>query len=118
MYCYNIKLNFARNRHIDLQDKRVKMLEKSLRKLGFEKSALIEALHSAQEIFGYLDNDTLKYIATKLKLPASKVLGVATFYHYFRLKPKGKYTCVVCTGTACYIKGANQLIKALEKNTI
>ncbi len=95
-------------------DQRLKMLEKALRKSGFEKSALIEALHSAQEIYGYLENDTLKYIAKSLKLPPSKVLGVATFYHYFRMKPKGKHTCVVCTGTACYIKGADKLISAIS----
>jgi bidirectional [NiFe] hydrogenase diaphorase subunit len=49
-------------------------------------------------------------VAQSLRLPLSKVFGVATFYHFFTLKPKGKHTCVVCLGTACYIKGAGQII--------
>jgi bidirectional [NiFe] hydrogenase diaphorase subunit len=57
----------------------------------------------------------LKFIAQRLKLSTSKVYGVATFYHYFRLKPKGKHTAVVCMGTACYIKGADKILKALEE---
>jgi len=96
-------------------DDRYKMVEKTMKKLGFERSALIETLHTAQETFGYLENETLKFIARRLKLPYSKVYGVATFYHFFRLKPKGKHTAVVCTGTACYIKGADKILKDLEE---
>lgn len=95
-------------------DDRFKILEKCMKKLNYEKSALIETLHTAQETFGYLDKETLKYIAKRLKLPLSKVYGVVTFYHFFRLKPKGKHTVVVCTGTACYIKGADKILKSLE----
>lgn len=95
-------------------DDRYKMVEKTMKKLGYDKSALIETLHTAQETFGYLENETLKFIARRLRLPFSKVYGVATFYHFFRLKPKGKHTAVVCTGTACYIKGANEILKSLE----
>lgn len=96
-------------------DDRYKMVEKTMKKLGYEKSALIETLHSAQETFGYLENETLKFVARRLKLPYSKVYGVATFYHHFRLKPKGKHNAVVCIGTACYIKGANKILSAIEK---
>lgn len=96
------------------QDNRYKQIDRTMRKLGYQKSALIEALHTAQEIFGYLENDVLKFIAKKLTLPQSKVYGVATFYHYFRLKPKGEHSCVICTGTACYIKGVDKLVKAIE----
>lgn len=96
-------------------DDRYKIVEKTMKKLGYERSALIETLHTAQETFGYLENDTLKFIARRLKLPFSKVYGVATFYHFFRLKPKGKHTAVVCMGTACYIKGATAILESLEK---
>lgn len=96
-------------------DDRYKMVEKTMKKLGYDRSALIETLHTAQETFGYLENETLKFIARRLKLPFSKVYGVATFYHFFRLKPKGKHTSVVCMGTACYIKGADVILKSLEK---
>ena len=96
-------------------DDRYKIVEKTMKKLGYQRSALIETLHTAQETFGYLENETLKFIARRLKLPFSKVYGVATFYHFFRLKPKGKHTAVVCIGTACYIKGAQEILETLEK---
>ena len=85
-----------------------------MKKLGYRKDALIESLHMAQETFGYLDKPVLGFIAKRLRLSPSKVYGVATFYHYFRLKPKGKHNAVVCMGTACYIKGADKILKALE----
>jgi bidirectional [NiFe] hydrogenase diaphorase subunit len=71
-------------------------------------------LHTAQELFGYLSPPLLKTISHKLKLPPSRVLGVATFYHFFSLKPKGEHTFVVCIGTACYVAGALGLIQGLE----
>ncbi len=77
--------------------------------------SLIEVLHRAQETFGYLRNDVLEYVAHKLSLPLSRVYGVATFYHLFHLKPRGKYQINVCTGTACYVRGADKLIAGLEK---
>lgn len=96
-------------------DDRYKMVERTMKKLGYDRSGLIETLHTAQETFGYLENETLKFIARRLKLPFSKVYGVATFYHFFRLKPKGKHTAVVCMGTACYIKGADKILASLEE---
>lgn len=98
-----------------IKDDRYKMVEKTMKKLNYDRSALIETLHTAQETFGYLENETLKFIARRLKLPYAKVYGVATFYHFFRLKPKGKHTVVVCMGTACYIKNANIILKKLEE---
>lgn len=77
--------------------------------------SLIEVLHRAQEMFGYLRNDVLTHVAKRLALPASRVYGVATFYHLFHLKPRGKYEILVCMGTACYVRGAEGLINALEK---
>jgi bidirectional [NiFe] hydrogenase diaphorase subunit len=96
-------------------DNRYKMVEKTLKSYGYEKNSLIEALHSAQDTFGYLSDDVLRFIAKRLSLPLSKVYSVATFYHYFRLKPKGKHSCVVCMGTVCYIKGAKDILNALQK---
>lgn len=96
-------------------DNRYKKVEKTMRRLGYERSALIETLHSAQESFGYLNTGVLRFVAGKLRLPLSKVYGVATFYHHFHLKPKGKHHCVVCTGTACYIKGSEKLLSAVKR---
>lgn len=81
----------------------------------FRHDALIEVLHVAQELFGYLEVDLLYFIARRLKLPPSRVYGVATFYHLFTLKPKGRHTCVVCLGTACYVKGADALLAAIRE---
>jgi bidirectional [NiFe] hydrogenase diaphorase subunit len=95
-------------------DKRFKILEAHMKKYQFKQDALIEVLHKAQELFGHLEDDLLLFVALKLKLPASRVYGVATFYHFFTLKPKGRHTCVVCMGTACYVRGADQVLAAIE----
>jgi len=86
-----------------------------MRRLGNESHALIEALHTVQESFGFLDTDSLRYVSNSLLLPLSHAYGVATFYHYFSLKPPGAHTCVVCTGTACYIKGSAKLLQSIEQ---
>ena len=97
------------------KDKRWNLVNAAMRRNGYADHALIEALHSVQEAFGYLDETALIYVAESLDLPLSKVFGVATFYHLFMLKPKGRHACVVCTGTACYIKGAGGLIEGIEE---
>jgi bidirectional [NiFe] hydrogenase diaphorase subunit len=81
----------------------------------YQPDALIEVLHTAQELFGYLEHDLLLYIAHHLRLPPSRVYGVATFYHFFSFAPKGEHSCIVCMGTACYVKGAATLLAALEQ---
>lgn len=96
-------------------DKRWRLVDNTMRKHGYRPDALIEALHTMQECFGYLDEPGLKFVARSLRLPLSKVFGVATFYHFFTLKPKGRHTCVVCMGTACYIKGAQNILDEIEK---
>jgi bidirectional [NiFe] hydrogenase diaphorase subunit len=96
-------------------DKRFRLLDATMKRHQFQPDALIEVLHAAQELFGYLENDVLLYVSHGLKLPPSRVYGVATFYHFFTLAPKGEHTCVVCMGTACYVKGAAKLLGALEQ---
>ncbi len=96
-------------------DRRFKMLETVIKRLHYKQSALLEVMHSAQQMFGYLEVDLLYFIARQLKLPPSKVYGVATFYHMFTLKPRGKHSCVICTGTACYVKGADALVGTVER---
>jgi bidirectional [NiFe] hydrogenase diaphorase subunit len=94
-------------------EKRWKIIAATMRKLGNERHALIEALHSLQQSFGYLDSAGLTYVAATLKLPLSQAYGAATFYNHFTMKPQGEHACVVCTGTACYIKGAPQLVRSI-----
>jgi bidirectional [NiFe] hydrogenase diaphorase subunit len=98
-------------------DKRWRIVGATMRKHGFASDALIETLHSTQEAFGFLDDNALHYVALSLGVPLSRVYGVATFYNLFSLKPQGVHTCVVCLGTACYIKGGPQILTALEAAT-
>ena len=96
-------------------DKRLKALDITMKRNHYRQDALIEILHKAQSSFGYLEPDVLEYIARGLKLPLSRVYGVATFYHLFSLKPSGVHSCVVCMGTACYVKGSDRILTVLEK---
>jgi len=91
-------------------DKRWKIVATRMRRMGDRPEALIEALHAAQEAFGFLDSEALRFVGDTLGVPHSRVFGVATFYSFFTLKPQGDHTCVVCTGTACYINGAGEIL--------
>lgn len=95
-------------------DERWRTVETRMRRLGNRPDALIETLHVVQEAFGSIDDEALHYVAASLGLPPSTVFGVATFYHYFRLRPPGAHTCVVCTGTACYINGAPTILARIR----
>lgn len=97
------------------KDQRYRALDNVLRKRNNSQDAVIEVLHHAQSSFGYLDDEVLTYVARALKLPLSRIYGVATFYHLFSLKPQGEHNCVVCLGTACYVKGGDKILSALEK---
>jgi NADH:ubiquinone oxidoreductase subunit E len=77
------------------------------------RNPLIEILRVAQEIFGYLPVEVQEFIAREMNIPASKVYGVVTFYNFFSMKPRGKYTLNVCMGTACYVKGAPRLVQMI-----
>jgi bidirectional [NiFe] hydrogenase diaphorase subunit len=96
------------------EDKRWRLVDATMRRNGHQPNSLIETLHTVQESFGYLEEEALRYVALSLRVPLSKVYGVATFYQFFSLKPQGKHTCVVCMGTACYIKGAQNLLESVE----
>lgn len=78
-----------------------------------EKS-LIAVLHRTQTIFGYIPQDAQLMIAKALHLPTAKVYGVVTFYSYFTEVPRGKYQISVCLGTACYVKGAQEVLQAFQ----
>ena len=97
------------------EDKRWRIVNGTMRRHGYSRDALIETLHTVQQSFGFLDKTALAFVATSLRVPLSQAYGVATFYHFFTLKPPGEHTCLVCMGTACYIKGAAQLLAQAEK---
>ena len=96
-------------------DDRFNLIDKHLRRVQYGQDQLIETLHLAQDVFGYLDDGILLYLATALRLPPSMVYGVATFYHLFTFDPPGDHSCTVCTGTACFVKGADDIVALLAE---
>jgi bidirectional [NiFe] hydrogenase diaphorase subunit len=94
---------------------REKTLDRVIARYHNSGDALIEVLHAAQQLYGYLSHPLLRTIARRLKLPPSRVFGVATFYHLFRFAPPRRHVAVVCMGTACYAAGAPQLMAHLRK---
>lgn len=96
-------------------DPRLKLIATKIKKENYKPDALIEILHTAQSAYGYLPKNVLAYITKALRLPPSRVYSTVTFYHFFSLKSKGEHTCLVCTGTACYVKGAQALLDRIEK---
>jgi NADH:ubiquinone oxidoreductase subunit E len=78
--------------------------------LEHPESYLIAVLHKIQEKYGYLSESHMDQVAHLINVPTANVFGVATFYHFFRLKPRGKYAISVCMGTACFVKGADQVL--------
>ena len=80
-----------------------------------QTGSLINCLYVAQTIFGYLPDNVLKHVAVTLDIPASRVLGVASFYSFFNRFPRGKHTIKVCLGTACYVRGGKQIMEDMVK---
>ena len=84
-------------------------------KFGNNPGELINILHEAQHLHGYLPEDVQRIIADKLHIPVSKVYGVVTFYTFFTMTPKGKYPISVCMGTACYVRGSEKLLEEFKR---
>jgi len=102
------------DKEIQTSDPRIKLIAAKMKKENYKADALIEILHIAQNAYGYLPMNILKFITKELKLPPSRVYSTVSFYHFFSLKSKGDHTCLVCTGTACYVKGALGLLDEIE----
>jgi len=95
-------------------DNRYQAIDRTMKRFKYQKDALLEVLNSAQETFGYLSEDLLYYVSQHLNVPFVRVYGVATFYHMFTFEPMGEHNCIVCAGTACYVKGAERIVEALS----
>ncbi len=91
-----------------------KRISHIVRRQGGRGDALIEVLHQVQELKGFLPPSALHQVARELRLPLSRVQGVASFYHLFRLEPPTRHRCAVCLGTACYVNGGADLARELE----
>lgn len=99
--------------NITLEKSIVDYIEECLLK-EHPESYLIAILHKVQGKYGYLSQEHMYEVAHLLGVPTSTVYGVATFYHFFRLQPKGKYSISICMGTACFVKGADLVLQAFK----
>jgi bidirectional [NiFe] hydrogenase diaphorase subunit len=91
------------------------MLEKMMKENDYQAGSLLEILHKAQDLYGYLSKDLLMELSGSLNLPPSHVFGVATFYSFFKFKPVGEHLVTACLGTACYVRGVEEIITAVER---
>ena len=98
-------------------DPRREALDAIMRRHQLRGDALVEVLHAAQEIWGWLPPEVLAHVARSLRLPPSRVQGVASFYHLFRLSPPARHVCTVCTGTACHVRRSRELVAAVASAT-
>jgi NADP-reducing hydrogenase subunit HndA len=100
---------------IKLSEKKVKELEEICRSFHNEKGELINVLHKAQGLFGYLPAEVQEIIAKELGLSIAHVYGVVTFYSFFTMVPKGKHPVSICLGTACYVRGAEKVLEEFKR---
>ena len=96
-------------------DERDQKLLEIFEKYKDTRGALIPVLHEAQELYGYLPIEVQKAISKGLNIPLTEIYGVVTFYTQFSLVPKGKFKIQVCMGTACYVKGASQILDKMKE---
>lgn len=99
----------------NLDQEKLKKLEEYIDGLEVKEGELINILHEAQDIFGYLPEELQLFISRKLGITAAKVFGVVTFYSFFTMEPKGKHVISVCMGTACFVKGADKILNEFRK---
>lgn len=92
-----------------------KELQSYIEKWKDKKGNLLMILHEVQDFYGYVPKDISLAISEELKIPLARIYEVITFYNYFRDEAPAKYTIQVCTGTSCYLKGADDIIKAIQK---
>jgi NADH:ubiquinone oxidoreductase subunit E len=90
------------------------LLRQVIEEYDRQESNLIQILHMAQAIFGYLPDDVLHVIGTEMNLPMSKILGVVSFYSYFTTQPRGRHVIQICLGTACYVRGGKKVLDTLK----
>lgn len=103
------------NIKVELKKEQVDKIEQICKSFDNEPGELINVLHKVQSTFGYLPAEVQEVIADKLNVPVAKVYGVVTFYSFFTMKPKGKHPISICTGTACYVRGAEKVLEEFKK---
>ena len=102
---------------MEISNEKLAELDSYIDSIENNDGALITVLHKAQDIFGYLPEEVQNHVAFKLHVPTSKVYGVVTFYSFFNMNPKGKIKIQICMGTACFVRGAEDVVEAFKKET-
>ena len=100
---------------VKLKESDVQKLKEVAKSFDNKPGELINVLHKAQEIFGYLPAEVQEVVAEELKVSVAKVYGVVTFYSFFTMLPKGQYPISICTGTACYVRGAEKVLDEFKR---
>ncbi len=103
------------NVKVELKAHQVEKIKEIARKFDNLAGELINVLHGCQSEFGYLPAEVQEVVAEELNIPLSKVYGVVTFYSFFSMKPKGEHPVSICTGTACYVRGAENVLEEFKK---
>ncbi len=96
-------------------EKRTSQLAELIEPYAGRSQELIQVLREIQEKLGYLPKEVQEEVAQTLGVPLSRVYGVITFYHFFRTSPAGQHTIRLCLGTACYVRGAVQVLQTLQE---
>ncbi|MEN9443360.1 MAG: NADH-quinone oxidoreductase subunit NuoE [Bacteroidota bacterium] len=110
-----METGFTKDSTIKLKAHDIAKIQEIAAKFGNQGGELINVLHGCQDHFGYLPAEIQEQVAMALNLSSAKVFGVVTFYSFFTMKPKGKHPISVCTGTACYVRGANNVLDEVKK---
>lgn len=87
-----------------------------IKREGNKAESLIQILHGVQEMLGYLPMEAQNYVAKKMNIPPSKVYGIVSFYNFFKMEKDADHVIMICMGTACYVKGAADIIKEFESS--
>ena len=100
---------------IKLSEVKVQELKELCRKFNNDKGELINVLHGAQSLFGYLPPEVQEVVADELNVSLAHVYGVVTFYSFFSMLPKGRHPISICMGTACYVRGAEKVLDEFKR---
>ncbi|OFX83214.1 MAG: NAD(P)-dependent iron-only hydrogenase diaphorase iron-sulfur protein [Bacteroidetes bacterium GWF2_33_16] len=100
---------------VKVKEKDLNTIKEICKSFNNEQGELINVLHKTQEHFGYLPAEIQEVVAQELEMSVAKVYGVVTFYSFFTMKPKGKFPISICTGTACYVRGAENVLAEFKR---
>ena len=100
---------------VELKKEDVAKLKEICKSFNNQPGELINVLHKAQTHFGYLPAEVQEIVSQELNVPVAKVYGVVTFYSFFTMIPKGQHPISICTGTACYVRGAEKVVDEFKR---